>query len=121
MPTPSVSAPGFLHSTGRVQGALAPAAGPRCALIWVQDRDNLLSSDEHWAKAQAATEEARRQAKLVEAGARSHREAYDEYYKAERHAQKTKHTVEEIEVPFPPLATAVASCHSLEWSSSHVA
>jgi len=61
------------------------------------DREGLLSSDDHWAKAQAATEEARRQAKIVEAGARSHREAYEEYYKAERHVNQSKRTVEEIE------------------------
>ena len=76
-----------------------------------QDGSQLLSSDEHWAKAQAATEEARLQAKVVEAGARSHREAYEEYYKAERHVSHSKRTVEEIEVCCPAGLARTACSH----------
>lgn len=64
-------------STGTVGLQRAPCHGLSCEQhVWVlfilQERgmSGLLSSDEHWAKAQAATEEARRQAKIVEAGAR---------------------------------------------------
>lgn len=41
-----------------------------CSCFQERGMSGLLSSDEHWTKAQAATEEARRQAKIVEAGAR---------------------------------------------------
>lgn len=40
----------------------------------------------------------RMQAKLVEAGAKSHAEATEEFYHAERDHTKAQHTVEEIEV-----------------------
>lgn len=40
------------------------------------------------------------QALLVEEGARSHREASEEYYKSEREVTQARHTVEEIEVRF---------------------
>jgi hypothetical protein len=43
------------------------------------------------------------QAKLVEEGARSHAEATEEYYHAERDYTRAQHTVEEIEVRRAPI------------------
>lgn len=92
--TGSTTGGGFNVST---MGTIASTGIPHSSEMPLPGRETLTSSAEHWEKAEAATEEARRQAKLVEEGARSHAQSTEEYYHAERDYTRAQHTVEEIE------------------------